>query len=298
LGDINTYGGETVELGEDIFAVRGLIFKRSYLQIMKHCLKKSSILILFLTLISFFALIPIPISFLDAKSYSKEIQKIVAPYLMPDNHPIKPMLDVFFGSSRVIFNLDTLADAGFTKTKPRKFTNLIVTKHSAFPGYVFKLYLDTQRYHKGLPEHEHWILRIRGAQKIRKEITSYSLEALFKVPQKWIYALPKHPTPPQGYLTKHYILIEEDMDILSDHDNKARWASDYVTTIHLYYLFHILKTVGLSDCVKPDNIPFSNDGRIAFIDTQAFNEKVDYKNLCDFLSASNQTYWKSLIKGN
>src|SRR6202022_2352869 len=134
-----------------------------------------------------------------------------------------------------------LRKAGFDQAKPRKFTKLIVTKHFAFPGYIFKLYLDAQRYHKNLPEYHFWILRAEGANKIRRVIRKEGLESLFKVPQKWIYAIPANsPSIPSGYFPKHFILVEEDMNILSSKDNKIFWASSYVTPKLLEGLYSIL----------------------------------------------------------
>jgi len=219
----------------------------------------------------------------------------VAPYLLPQDHPIKPLLDVLFSSSRATFNLETLEKAGFSKTSPRKFTKLIVTRHPAIPGYVFKLYLDAQRFHKDLAEHHFWILRVQGSELVRSIIAAHGLESSFKVPYKWIYPLPKHPKPSKNYYPKHYILVEEDMYLLKDSDNKALWASSYVSQPLLQALYLILKQAGLYDCAKPDNIPFSVDGRIAFIDTQTHSHtNVDYNKLTPYLSPANQAYWKSL----
>lgn len=218
------------------------------------------------------------------------------PYILRPDHPIKPRLDALFSQMRVTFNLKTLIKAGFAKTYPRKFTNLIVTKHPDIPGYVFKIYLDAQRYYKKRPEYDFWVLRIQGAQKIREAIESYGLQSLFKVPHKWIYILPRQHLP-KGYPNKYCILVEEDMSILSREENKKAWASDRVTPELLNYLWILLKGLGLSDCAKPDNIPFSTDGCIAFIDTETFGDKkVKYKKLIPHLSASNQKHWKLLTE--
>jgi hypothetical protein len=231
-------------------------------------------------------------SFADAALAEREW----APYLLPKEHPIKPVLDAIFSQSRAIFNLHALKKAGFEETKPRKFTSLLVTKHPLIPGYIFKLYLDAQRPHKNKPEHYFWMLRIQGAAKIREAIAMHSIGHLFKVPKKWIYELPQYPKPPKGYDAKCCILVEEDMEILSYEENKNAWKSTLVTEELLFYLHIILQQVGLSDCTKPDNIPFSYDGRIAFIDTQSFDEKVSFSRLSPFLSASNKAYWEMLIQ--
>lgn len=261
----------------------GLIFNCRHL---KRLLYSWSIVLLFF----FFSAV-------GAEHPSDKIKTAIAPYLMPEDHPIKPLLDSLFSSSRVILNLETLEKAGFAKAKPRKFTKLIVTKHPSFPGYIFKLYLDAQRFHKNKPEYYFWLLRAKGADKVRAEIARLRLENSFKVPQKWIFQLPEHPSPPEGYYTKYYILVEEDMDIVSKEDNEQLWASSYVTNFLLDGLFAILKKVGLGDCVKPDNIPFSIDGRVAFIDTQTHGSKhVKYKDFTHYLSKPNQTYWKIIIE--
>lgn len=62
-------------------------------------------------------------------------------------------------------------------------------------------------------------------------------------------------------------------------------------------LYDVLEITGLKDCAKPANIPFSQDGRIAFVDTQSWKEwPVDYNKLTDYLSPDLQVYWKNKIK--
>lgn len=225
-----------------------------------------------------------------------EVSEAVAPYLLPDSHPIKPFLKAIFSTRRATFSVESLEKAGFEVNGPRKFTHLIIAKHPGIPGYVFKLYTDVQRYHKDLPESELWIKRVEGAEKLRGEIVKRGVEAYFKVPHKWIYVLPEFPKPIDGYYPKQTILVEEDMNILGDKENKEFWASSHVSFWLLETLFHLLREVGLNDGAKPDNIPFSYDGRVAFVDTQSFDDpKVNYKKLLPFLSSENRSYWKSLI---
>lgn len=225
---------------------------------------------------------------------ASELQKEM---VMADDHPIKSQLDALFSSSRVTLNLKTLREAGFDRAKPRKFTKLIVTKHPSFPGYVFKLYLDAQRPHKNTAEDQFWKMRVEGANQIRAYIEDYQLESLFKVPQKWIYRLPKHPRPPEGYYLRKTILVEEDMDLLSNKENEETWKSDLITYSLLDALYLILRDIGLKDCCRPENIPFSSDGRIAFIDTQTHGSKtVNFSQLNPYLSPKNKRYWKMVSK--
>lgn len=221
----------------------------------------------------------------------------IAPYLLPPDHPVKPTLDAIFSSSRVTFNPDTLKKAGFAKAGPREFSKVVFTTHAAIPGYVFKLYLDAQRNPGNLPDWRYWLMRVQGANRVREVIAAHGMEALFKVPRKWIYKLPSRPLPPVGYYPKYYILVEEDMELVSDKENEALWSSDFVTTQLLDGYYTILKEVGLSDCARIENAPFSRDGRVAFIDTQTFGrKKVPYHAMDEFLSKPNRDYWKAIRK--
>lgn len=221
----------------------------------------------------------------------------VKPYLLPEQHPARVQLDRIFSRTRGILNLKNLERAGFKKKKPRKFTHLIVTTHPSLPGYIFKLYLDSQKYYKKIPEHENWLMRIHGAALIQNEIDMLGFHHFFKVPKKWIYDLPEEPSPPPEFLRKNFILIEEDMALYSDAENINLWQSDFITQEILEGLFIILKNVGLRDCVKIDNIPIAKDGKIAFVDTQSFHAwPVPYKELLERLSLENKSHWKSLIK--
>lgn len=215
-------------------------------------------------------------------------------YLLPENHPVKQKLDSIFKDNSVLLNLNNLQKAGFEKSAPRKFTKLIVTKHKDLPGYIFKLYLHSQR--SGIDEIKFWMMRINGANKIRTFILDKRLDDKFKVPQKWIYKLPKKNSKLDQYYLKNTILVEEDMDLLSDDQNKNKWKND-ITQLDLDNIYLILNELGLYDCAKPDNIPFSQDGKIAFIDTQTHGcSSINYKKLIPYLSKDNQNYWKKLNK--
>ena len=211
---------------------------------------------------------------------------------LPKNHPVHRKLDRLFAHSRPLLSLEALIQAGFVKAKPRKFTHLIVTRHPAMPGYIFKLYLDPQRYPKGESEDVAWRQRIAGAEKIRKMIRKNNWERVFKVPRKWIYTTPKTHLD-KDYPCKLTLLVEEDMDLASSKKNRLLWKA--ISPKRLHQLQQILQTIGLRDCAKPDNIPFSRDGKIAFIDTQSRGEEsVAYKKLLPYLRPPMKVYWKKL----
>lgn len=222
----------------------------------------------------------------------------ITSYLLPQNHEMQIPLAQIFSKSRAILSIETMKKAGFSPVEPRKFTRLIVTSHPSTPGYIYKVYLDAQYYYKGETEKDLWKKRIDGAQLIRNMIASNGWDHLFKVPQKWMYRLPSKPAPPKEFLRKDYILVEEDMDLLSSDENKEAWKNPlFVTEELLDALYQILVEVGLRDCVKIDNIPFSSDGRVAFIDTQSWHEGIPpLSRLTSSLPDSLKPYWKQLIK--
>ena len=221
----------------------------------------------------------------------------VEPFLLPEDHPIKPVLDKIFTQSRATLSIKSMKQAGFINPYPRKWTHLIVTRHPEVPGYIFKIYLDAQRYFKGKKEYEHWLQRIEGVRLIKEEIEDRGWEHAFKTPIKWIYALPSEPSPPKEFKRKNFILVEEDMEILDTNANYEKWGSDEVTEDLLRAFFTICEELGLHDCAKPDNAPFSKDGKIAFIDTQSFYHwPVLYEKMTPYLSKEMQALWKKLTK--
>ncbi len=227
----------------------------------------------------------------------KDVWERVVPYLLPMDHPLKPVLDDLFSKARATVSVKTMEKAGFENPTPRKWTHLVVTKHPQVPGYVFKVYLDAQRYFNGKKEYDYWITRIDGVNAVKAAIEERGWQDTFKTPAKWIYLLPESPVPPKEFLRKDFILVEEDMDIYDYVENEELWASDLVTEETLFRFYTILEDLGLHDCAKPDNAPFSRDGKIAFIDTQTlYYWPVAYKKMTPHLPKELQPYWKSLTE--
>lgn len=224
---------------------------------------------------------------------SEEVWRAVTPYLIPEEHPIKKKLDAIFSKQRAIGDLKSLKRAGFQDNQPQPCSKIIVTTHKSIKGYIFKLYLDTQPYHHATPEYLCWMRRIQGAELIRREIEKQGWQFFFKVPHKWIYPLPPSPTASKEQLQKNFILVAEDMDILDNKENAIKWSSTEVTEYQLDMLYHLVSTLGLLDSCRIKNIPFSHDGKIAFVDTQSSHHwPVHYKNLTPKLHPSLRSYWQ------
>lgn len=232
-------------------------------------------------------------------SYVPEIVwQQVEPYLMPENHPLKRRLDKMFSQKRILSSLQTLIAAGFTATKAQSHTKVIVSKHNAMKGYIFKIYTDDYRsYYRDEPEYITWILRARGASLVRQEVERLGWQAYFKAPKKWIYALPPFPTAKPGHLQKNFILVEEEMDILPRDEVKKKWRDGTITADHLNKLFFLVTRLGLRGGCKYDNIPICKDGRLAFIDTQNnLRWPLPYERLFQVLQGDLRIQWQELIK--
>lgn len=215
------------------------------------------------------------------------------PYFLPEDHPLKPKLDRIFSRDRVTANLSSLKKAGFKCKALRKWNNAIVAKNSKLKGYVFKMYSDDQ---VGFVDYPYWFARIQGTEVIRQSIEKLGYQHIFKVPKKWIYPLPHNPLS-NNPTERNFILVCEDMRIMSKEGNYERWRSAWVTHQLLDAVYAVLTDAGLLDSVYVDNIPFCKDGKIAFIDTEHFCKwPVPYHKMLPFLSKSNQAYWQSLYQ--
>ena len=222
----------------------------------------------------------------------EEVWNSVSGFFLPEDHPIKPALDKIFSKSRVTVNKKSVKKSGFEDIIEGQYSHIIVAKHRKLHGYVIKLYTDETT---GINEWSQYKKRILGALQLKNSIEKHGYAKFFKVPKKWIYPLPVNPAPPDNTARKNFILIAEDMDICPDSVNEGQWRGQLVTKELLDALFTILQENGVMDGAMPENIPFSKDGKNAFIDTECCNIwPVRYRRLNKYLSNKMLTHWKSL----
>ncbi|MBA2728292.1 MAG: hypothetical protein H0U49_09000 [Parachlamydiaceae bacterium] len=223
---------------------------------------------------------------------TKEIVISLEEHILPNDHPIKQKLDALFNAENVIASPVSFKKAGFYSSKERR-KGLIVSGHPSFPGYLFKLYLETS----STSEVEQYTKRINGSVLIQKALDKYKYNHIMKVPKKYVYKVPESKSS-LGKYPKKYILIVDDMDIFSDEENRKLYKT-IITREHLEALFKILTTCLLSDSTWLPNIPFSHDGRIAFIDTEfAGNSQTIWTRLGRMsknLSPEMRSYWATIV---
>lgn len=211
------------------------------------------------------------------------------PFFLPSNHPLKMQLDAIFSSYRVTANQYYMALAGFVSLDVWKWDKVFVARHPSLPGYLIKAYLDDQVY----MDDRQLVQRIAAAENLRGAIKAFGYQSLFKVPRKWLYPLPDSPETLPGLRKKNFILIVEDMNIVDREKNKKLYLK--ANEKQLVALYHLLNTLGLADSIYIQNIPFSKDGKIAFVDTERHSLwPVPFQKLTPMLNSKMQAFWKRL----
>jgi hypothetical protein len=193
------------------------------------------------------------------------------PHFLPEDHPIKQAMDEMFAPShgRIIKNTASIKKAGFTFIQCSGTKQPHVVAHNKLKGYLLKIHTDDQNKFKSNDSHRFYA-RIKGAELTAQCINQNNYQKFFTVPKKWIYPLPvKGQAPSKLKQMKNFILVVEDVHILSSEENAFYWKSPLVTKELLEALVHVVIDTGLDDSIKIDNIPFTKEGKIAFIDTEA-----------------------------
>jgi hypothetical protein len=237
------------------------------------------------------AAFPYP-NFQNNPHLDQKMRTLMAPYLLPLDHPIKATLDSIFSQSRVTQDKQTLIDAGFSVIASMPGSFVVVARHPAVPGYVFKLYLDSEtRCKQGIPNWEWLTRRCIGAEKIRKLIHKKKLR-YFTIPDKWLYPLPLNFSS-QGSQAQPVVVVETDMELESEQATELAWKT-HITPKHLDELYAILRN-GYGTIRLAPNIPYTKNGTFAFTDTEYPERRFKLKRAKLYLSEEMQLYWDQLI---
>lgn len=225
-----------------------------------------------------------------------EEKKRIQPYLISVTHPIFPTLESIFTQQRATLNLSALTKAGFIIKFIQQRSFIIVASHPLMPGYLFKIYLDSElRIKRATPGWQWFVNRVRNANKIRHFIKKNKIR-YFVAPHKWIYALPASPLPPfnDDYVPKWEILVVKDMQLVSKEENLTAWKTK-ITKKHLDELYTIIKYAGGSS-YRASNIPMTQNGTFAFVDTEYTTTSPDTESILPYLSSKMARYWKKKTK--
>lgn len=216
----------------------------------------------------------------------------LTPYFLPDDHPIKKTLDKLFSSKDVLKNETTLNAAGFKLKTGRGHSKAYVLQHKKLKKFLVKAYTDEQVM---FADWQTWLRRIEGALTIDSAIIRLGFEHWFKVPKKWLYQVPRNQ---ENVEEKNFVLVVEDMQLFDQRGNAIIWnGTEFVTKEKLNALYTIVQEEGLLDSLYIDNIPFSTDMKIAFVDTEHVHKwPVVSRRFAPYLAGKLQPYWLYLIE--
>jgi len=213
-------------------------------------------------------------------------------HILPANHPGKRALDAIFLSRRATKDEATFEASGFKTLFQKSRSFIRVASHPSLPGYLVKVYLDSEQRQKRNRAGWEWLVqRCEGAEKIRKIIEQNKIKH-FQVPGKWLYPLPSQPDSTS--LDQPFVLLVHDMGLVSREENEVAWKS-LITREHLNELHLIITRAGGSS-YRPDNIWLTRRGKFAFIDTEYRTKTVDYESIISYLSPEMRNYWVNLTQ--
>jgi hypothetical protein len=163
-----------------------------------------------------------------------------------------------FRDPKMFTSRDAWEQAGFKVPDRYDADKILVASHDAIPGYLFKRYADHVDLSKQRRNYER---RIEGADHMRAFIARRQLRRI-SVPRKWLYRLPK------SFKKKSCVLIVERISVLDLFASERAYGSiepellgELSIVLHEFYGLDFSMT----------NAPFTEDGRIAFIDTESWS---------------------------
>ena len=130
----------------------------------------------------------------------------------------------------------------------------MVARHEAAPGLLFK------KYSSGVSVNQckNYDARVEGAERLRAFIAEHNLKHVV-VPQKWIIDLPS------DFGLCAHVLVVKQLDLI--HVNAIGKQYRAIDDAHLRELCLVLYHFrGLDSII--DNVAFTTDGKLAFIDTE------------------------------
>jgi len=174
---------------------------------------------------------------------------------------IVSQLSGLFASRRMFDSFDRFRAAGF-KLVAHAENKIMSGSHSSAPGYLFKKYNNDKPAKKQISNYLH---RIEGARLLRAFVAERGFSRV-AVPRKWLYEL--SPDFPERYLLiVEKVHLASESDTYRGYDRTSREQLRELATI-LYYFRGLNSTAA--------NLPFTEDGKIAFIDTERWHHDKDY----------------------
>lgn len=175
--------------------------------------------------------------------------------------PIIALLPSLFTNRRMFDSYRRFAAEGFRLVEHDEH-KIMSGSHKSAPGYLFKKYNNDK---DGTKQLVNYMRRIEGARLLRAFIAERGFTRVV-APRKWLHELsPAFPA--------RYLVVAEKLDLVSDSSTRRAYANigkeqtRELATV-LYYFRGLNSTAS--------NLPFTRDGKVAFIDTERWHHDKDY----------------------
>lgn len=196
--------------------------------------------------------------------------------------PILSLMGELFSDPKMFESYSRFEKAGFSLVAhaPHK---IMTGSHKKARGYFFKKYNNDKPGKKQLRNYMH---RVEGSRLLRTFIAEHGFSRVI-APRKWLYELP--PSFPERYL-----VVAEKVDLASRDETERAYGRiskeqmEELATI-LYYFRGLNSTA--------QNLPYTEDGKIAFIDTERWHHDKDLlRKVGDRLSGDRRKQAEAVFK--
>ena len=195
--------------------------------------------------------------------------------------PVFDQLGGLFTDPDMFRSVDHYSAEGFAIIA-RHPAKMMCGRHKRVKGYVLKKFND--RFPKS--QLVNYLRRIEGARLLRRFIEEHSFTRV-TAPKKWLYQLPSD-------FPQRYLLVAERFDLRSKEKSESRY--DRIDKEQLRELATILYYFrGLNSTLS--NLPYTEDGQIAFIDTERWDNDKDFlEKVGDRISRERRVLAKAVYK--
>jgi hypothetical protein len=202
-------------------------------------------------------------------------------------------LEELFVDPDMFESRDAFRDAGFEVFKRSSDNTIMVASHPSAKGYLFKKYYDKISLKEQLENYEQ---RLEGVRRLKALIDAQHLEHI-AVPKKWLYELPSEFA---SHKHASYVLIVERFSLLDDKETKRAYARIDKDVLRELCIVCFAFT-GLDS--SAGNVPFTEDGQIAFIDTEHWerhskreNKKPYLRHIHKYLSEERMSFANKIFE--
>ena len=174
--------------------------------------------------------------------------------------PVVDQLPALFTDPDMFHSFDRFSAEGF-KLVAHHPDKIMCGRHGHVKGYVFKKFND--RFPKD--QLVNYLRRIEGARLLRRFIDEYGFTRV-TAPKKWLYQLPSD-------FPERHLLVAERLDLRSKEKSESRYERiDKEQLRELATILYYFR--GLNSTLS--NLPYTDDGKIAFIDTERWDHDKDF----------------------